>query len=148
MSNPFGRLRFMSWIAIAALLILVVTAGFTLPANYQFLLTAFIYAVILRQIWLFARSKGEVAKLNWVLVGLLIVHNPLISVYFKGTSFWILVVVETGLVLLYLELRLSPEQHKDPGEDGEATRPEPAEMTGTFPPDPNHPNAAPQRESR
>jgi hypothetical protein len=143
MSNPFSRLRFMSWIAIAALLVLIVTAGFTLPAHYQFLLTAIIYAVILRQIWLFARSKGKVAKLNWVLLGLLVVHNPLISAYFKGSAFWILVVVETGLVLLYLELRLIPEQQKDPGEDREATQPEPEEMTGTFPPDPNHPNAAP-----
>ena len=143
MSNPFSRLRFMSWMAIAALLILIVTAGFTLPANYQFLLTAIIYAVILRQIWLFARSKGKVAQLNWVLVGLLVVHNPLISAYVKGTAFWILVVVETGLVLLYLELRLIPEQQKVPGEDREATQPEPEEITGRFPPDPNHPNAAP-----
>jgi hypothetical protein len=133
----------MSWIAIAALLILIVTAGFILPANYQFLLTAIIYAVILRQIWLFSRSKGKVAKLNWVLLGLLVVHNPLTSAYFKGTVFWILVVVETGLVLLYLELRLIPEQQKDPGEDREATQLEPVEVTGTFPPDPNRPNAAP-----
>lgn len=143
MSNPFRRLRFMSWIAIAALSILIVTAGFTLPANYQFLLTAIIYAVILRQIWLLARSKGRVANLNWILVGLLIVHNPLISAYFKGTAFWIMVVVETGLVLLYLEVRLIPEQQKDSGEDRGATQPEPVEVTGTFPPDPNHPNAAP-----
>jgi len=100
MSNPFSRLGFMSWVAIAALFILIVTAGLTLPANYQFLLTAIIYAVILRQIWLFGRSKGKFGKLNWILLGLLIVHNPLISAYFKGTAFWIMVIVETGLVLL------------------------------------------------
>jgi hypothetical protein len=143
MSNPFRRLRFMSWIAIAALLILIVTAGFTLPVEYQFLLTAIIYAVILRQIWLFARSKGKVGQLNWVLLGLLVIHNPLITPYLKGTAIWILVVVQTGLVLLYLELRLIPDHQKDPGEDPEATQPEPVEVTGTFPPDPNHPNAAP-----
>lgn len=143
MSNSFGRISIMSWIAITALLILVLTAGLTLPAQMQFLLTAIIYAVILRQCWLFARSKGKVAKLNWVLLGLLVVHNPLTSVYLKGTAFWILIVVETGLVLLYLELRLIPEQQKDLGEDRDATQPEPSEMTGTFPPDPNHTNPAP-----
>ena len=143
MSNSFGRISFMSWIAIAALLILIVTAGFTLPAQFQFLLTAIIYAVILRQLWLFARSKGKVAKLSWVLLGTLVAHNPLTSAYLKGTAFWILIVVETGLVLLYLELRLIPEQQKNSDQDRDAMQPEPSEMTGTFPPDPNHPNAAP-----
>lgn len=117
MFNPSGRLPFTSWIAIAALLLLMVTAGFTLPGEYQFMLTAVIYAVILRQIWLFARSKGRVAKLYWVLVGLLLVHSPVISVFLKGTAIWILVIVETGLVLLYLELRLIPKQPQEPGED-------------------------------
>ena len=143
MSNPFCRLRFMSWIAIAALVILLVTAGFTLPANHQFLLTTIIYAVVVRQIYLFGRSKGKMAKLNWILLGLLVIHNPLISAYFKGTVFWILVVVETGLLLLYLELRLIPQQQRDPDEDGGATQPEPVEVTAKLPPDPDPRNAAP-----
>jgi hypothetical protein len=114
----------MSSIAIAALLSLIGTAGFTLAANHQFLLTAIIYAVILRQIWLFSRSKGTLAQLNWVLVTLLIVHNPLISAYFKGTALWILVVVETGLLLLYLEIRLIPERPKViAGGESEGTSP-------------------------
>ena len=62
----------MSWIAIAALVILMATAPLTLPANYQFLLTIIIYIVISRQIWFFVRAKGKVAKLLWVLLVLLI----------------------------------------------------------------------------
>ena len=117
MSNHLERVSAMSWIAIAALGVLVATAPLTLPANYQFLLTLIIYIVILRQIWVFVRSKASVANLVWVLVGLLIIHNPLIASYLKSTQFWVMILVYTGLVLLYLELRLIMEQRKTPDED-------------------------------
>jgi hypothetical protein len=117
MSNHFERVSAVSWIAIAALGVFVATAPLTLPANYQFLLTLIIYIVILRQIWFFVRSKARVAKLVWVLLGLLIIHNPLIASYLKSTQFWVMIIVYTGIVLLYLELRLILEQRKTPGED-------------------------------
>lgn len=117
MSNHFERVSAVSWIAIAALGVFVATAPLTLPANYQFLLTLIIYIVILRQIWFFVRSNARVAKLVWVLLGLLIIHNPLIASYLKSTQFWVMIIVYTGIVLLYLELRLILEQRKTPGED-------------------------------
>ena len=107
----------MSWIAIAALGVLVATAPLTLPANYKFLLSLIIYIVILRQIWFFVRSKTRVAKLVWVLLGLLIIHNPLIASYLKSTQFWVMILVYTGVVLLYLELRLILAQEKTPSQD-------------------------------
>ena len=118
MSNHFERVSAMSWIAIAALGILVATAALTLPANYQFLLTFIIYIVVFRQISFFVHSKTRVAKkLVWVLLGLLIIHNPLMSSYLKGTHYWVMIIVYTGIVLLYLELRLILEQLKTPGGD-------------------------------
>lgn len=110
MSNHLERVSTMSWIAIVALAVLVATAPLTLPANYQFLLSLIIYMVILRQIWFFVRSKAKLAKLVWVLLGLLMIHNPLIASYLKSTQFWVMILVYTGLVLLYLELRLILEQ--------------------------------------
>jgi hypothetical protein len=116
MSNHLERVSAISWIAIAALGVLVATAPLTLPANYQFLLTLIVYIVILRQIWFFVRSKAQVAKLVWVLLGLLVIHNPLVASYLKGTQFWVMILVYTGLVLLYLELRLILDKQKTPGE--------------------------------
>ena len=55
MSDNLRHVSAMSWIAIAALAVLVATAPLTVPANYQFLLTLTIYMVILRQIWFFIR---------------------------------------------------------------------------------------------
>jgi hypothetical protein len=112
MTAYFKGLSAMSWIAIAALGTLMATAPLTLPANYQFLLTLIIYMVILRQIWFFARSTGEVGKLLWILLLLLIIHNPLIASYLKSTRSWVMIIVYTGLMLLYLELRLVLEQQK------------------------------------
>ena len=114
MSDNLRHVSAMSWIAIAALAVLVATAPLTVPANYQFLLTLTIYMVILRQIWFFIRSKGNVAKLVWILVALLILHNPLIGSYLKNTRFWVMIIIYTGIVLLYLELRLILEQRKTP----------------------------------
>jgi hypothetical protein len=116
MSNKSQHVSAMSWIAIAALAALIATAPLTVPANYQFLLTLTIYMVILRQIWFFIRSK-ENAKLVWVLVALLILHNPLIGSYLKSTRFWVMIIIYTGIVLLYLELRLILEQRKASRED-------------------------------
>lgn len=117
MSDNVRHVSAMSWIAIAALAVLVATAPLTVPANYQFLLTLTIYMVILRQIWFFIRSKGNVAKLVWVLVALLILHNPLVGSYLKNTRFWVTIIIYTGIVLLYLELRLILEQRKTPREN-------------------------------
>ena len=112
MENYLKGLSAMSRIAIAALATLMATAPLTLPANYQFLLAITIYIVILRQIWFFARSTGEVAKLVWILLMLLIIHNPFIASYLKNTRSWVMIIVYTGLMLLYLELRLALEQQK------------------------------------
>lgn len=117
MSNYLQRVSAMSWTAIAALVILMATAPLTLPANYQFLLTIIIYIVISRQIWFFVRAKGKVAKLLWVLLVLLIIHNPVVAPYFKNTHHWEMIIVYTGLMLLYLELRLILEQQKAPGKE-------------------------------
>jgi len=51
------------------------------------------------------------------LLGLLMVHNPLIASYLKSTQFWVMILVYTGVVLLYLELRLILEQEKTPSQD-------------------------------
>lgn len=116
MSNHFERVSAMSWIAIAAFMSLVATAALTLPANYQFLLTLIIYIVVLRQIWFFFAQRSSIAKkLVWVLLGVLIIHNPLMSPYLKTTRYWVMIIVYTGVVLLYLELRLILEQQKTPG---------------------------------
>jgi len=117
MSKHLERISAMSWIAIAALAVLVATAPLTLPANYKFLLSLIIYIVILRQIWFFVRSKAKLEKFIWVLLGLLMVHNPLIASYLKSTQFWVMILVYTGVVLLYLELRLILEQEKTPSQD-------------------------------
>lgn len=117
MSDKSQHVSPMSWIAIAALAVLIASAPLTMPANYQFLLTLTIYMVILRQIWFFIRSKGSVAKLVWVLVALLILHNPLIGSYLKNTHYWVMIIIYTGIVLLYLELRLILEQRKAPREN-------------------------------
>ncbi len=118
MSKHLERVSAMSWIAIAALGVLVATAPLTLPANYKFLLSLIIYIVILRQIWFFIRSKAKkLEKLVWVLLGLLMVHNPLIASYLKSTQFWVMILVYTGVVLLYLELRLILAQETTPSQD-------------------------------
>ena len=117
MSKHLERASAMSWIAIAALGVLVATAPLTLPANYKFLLSLIIYIVILRQIWFFVRSKAKLEKLVWVLLGLLMIHNPLIASYLKSTQFWVMILVYTGVVLLYLELRLILAQDKTPSQD-------------------------------
>ena len=117
MSKHLERVSAMSWIAIAALGVLVATAPLTLPANYKFLLSLIIYIVILRQIWFFVRSKAKLEKLVWVLLGLLMIHNPLIASYMKSTQFWVMILVYTGVVLLYLELRLILEQERTPSQD-------------------------------
>lgn len=117
MSKHLERVSAMSWIAIAALGVLVATAPLTLAANYKFLLSLIIYIVILRQIWFFVRSKAKLEKLIWVLLGLLMIHNPLIASYLKSTQFWVMILVYTGVVLLYLELRLILAQEKTPSQD-------------------------------
>jgi hypothetical protein len=117
MSKHLERVSAMSWIAITALGVLVATAPLTLPANYKFLLSLIIYIVILRQIWFFVRSKAKLEKLVWVLLGLLMIHNPLIASYLKSTQFWVMILVYTGVVLLYLELRLILAQDKTPSQD-------------------------------